>query len=118
MLSYRTKYLHSLLTALLVVSMSVTCSAFANRTDEGDDLTPASFADGNADELVYAATSADPILLHKGTVTETATDLSLDTPIGEWEHTRTYQSEYKPLKDASECRDVHGQSGLVGRPRA
>ncbi|MDR3108724.1 MAG: hypothetical protein LBU65_03420 [Planctomycetaceae bacterium] len=76
--------------ARFVVVAGSVAVADVSFVDDEDSLTPAAFAD--VDDSVFATTTSEPILLLRGTVLETSTDLSFDTPIGTWEHTRTYQS--------------------------
>ncbi|MDR3110372.1 MAG: hypothetical protein LBU65_11925, partial [Planctomycetaceae bacterium] len=97
----------------LILSVVMTCGVtFGDILNDEDSLTPAAFAD--SDDSVFAATTSDPILLHRGTVLETSTDLSFDTPIGTWEHTRTYQSGLRLQQNVNDKRDVQGQQWLSG----
>ena len=51
---------------------------------------PESGNDPDCDEC--PTTSGDPVVLVRGSVKETVTDLSINGPLGGWRHTRDYDS--------------------------
>jgi len=91
----------------LIVWFALSLTGFAVCADESDDvLIPAAFSGGVPG--IFSATTPAPISLFRGAVLERATDLSLPTPISNWQHERTYTSRL------NQRTDVHGHQWLGG----
>ncbi len=106
---------HSFITGLASLLLVFCTNNDSVQAEESVDiLSPAAFAEPH--ETVFSASTPDPISLHRGQVLETATDISLSTPVSELTYTRTYSSRLINDKDAAaSLNGANWFGGLAGR---